>query len=270
VLGGLGQFAIIVRATVRLVPAPSAARVYLLSYSDIGTFTSDQLRAAADRRFSYLEGQVVAAEDGTWGFLLEAAAYYTPPAVPDDATLLRGLSPDADGIVVDDVPYFDWINRLAPVVELLKQIGIWYLPHPWFNVFLPASRTAGYVDEVLADLTTDDTGEGPILLYPFGTDQVTQPFVQLPAEQTAFLFAILRTAIPPVDAVVQRELADNRALFERARAIGGKQYPVGSIPFSPADWASHFGLDYPAFLAAKSRYDPRRVLAPGQGIFPPA
>jgi FAD/FMN-containing dehydrogenase len=92
VLGGLGQFAIIVRATVRLVPAPSTARVYLLSYSDIGTFTRDQRRAAADRRFSYLEGQVLAAEDATWSFLLEAVAYYTQ-AVPGrlDPVLPRRL-----------------------------------------------------------------------------------------------------------------------------------------------------------------------------------
>jgi cytokinin dehydrogenase len=273
VLGGLGQVAIIVRATIRLVPAPSTARVYQLSYSDAATFTSDQRRVVAERRFSYLEGQVVDAEDGTWSFLLEAAAYYTPPAVPDDAALLHGLTPDVGGVVVDDLPYFDWINRLAPVVELLKQLGLWDLPHPWFNVFLPATRTVGYVEEVLADLTLDDTGQGPILLYPFGADRVTQPFVQLPAERIAFLFAILRTAIPPADApvdgVVQRELADNRALFERARAIGGKQYPVGSIPFSHADWVAHFGPDYPAFLAAKSRFDPRRVLTPGQGIFTP-
>ncbi len=38
-------------------------------------------------------------------------------------------------------------------------------------------------------------------------------------------------------------------LFEHARAIGGKQYPAGSIPLSRADWVGHFGVDY-ALLAA--------------------
>ena len=37
VLGGLGQFAVIVRATVRLVPAPTTARVYTLTYPQAPT-----------------------------------------------------------------------------------------------------------------------------------------------------------------------------------------------------------------------------------------
>ena len=44
---------------------------------------------------------------------------------------------------------------------------------------------------------------------------------------------------------------------------------VGSVPFTPLDWVAHYGRDYPAFVAAKATWDPRRVLAPGQGIFGP-
>jgi hypothetical protein len=41
------------------------------------------------------------------------------------------------------------------------------------------------------------------------------------------------------------------------------------VPFTPRDWVAHYGRDYPAFTAAKAVWDPRRVLAPGQGIFGP-
>jgi cytokinin dehydrogenase len=268
VLGGLGQAALIVRARIALVPAPERARSYQLFYPDLGGYLRDQQRVLADGRFSSQQGQVVpiAGGDG-WEFFIDAAAYYTPPDVPDDDRLLAGLGFDPARTVIADQTYVDWVNRLAPVVELLKQLGLWLFPHPWFNVFLPASRTRAYVERVLADLTPADTGQGPVLLYPFSTGRLHRPLVQVPRERTAFLFALLRTAIPPEPSVVDAQVAANRTLFERARAIGGKQYPAGSIPFSRADWVGHFGVDYALLAAAKVRYDPRRVLTPGQGIF---
>jgi hypothetical protein len=73
--------------------------------------------------------------------------------------------------------------------------------------------------------------------------------------------------VPPADPVQQR--ADNRVLYDRSRAVGGHRYPVGSVPLTPADWARSYGADYPALVAAKTAWDPRRVLSPGQGIFGP-
>ena len=116
-------------------------------------------------------------------------------------------------------------------------------------------------------MTPADTGMGPVLLYPFRPGLVRRRFVQVPDEPVAFVFAILRTTVPPADPAAQ--VAANRALYERARAVGGTRYPVGSVPFRPLDWVAHDGRDYPAFAAAKATFDPRRVLAPGQGIFGP-
>ena len=57
-LGSLGQLAIVVRATIRLVPAPTHARTYQLFYPDLDTYLADQRRALAEGRFTSLEGQV--------------------------------------------------------------------------------------------------------------------------------------------------------------------------------------------------------------------
>jgi FAD/FMN-containing dehydrogenase len=119
---------------------------------------------------------------------------------------------------------------------------------------------------VLSTLTTADTGGGPMLLYPFKRSKLTRPFVSVPAEETLFLFDILRFA-PPVPAVVDAMLAHNRQLFEQARAVGGKHYPISSIPLTPADWVLHYGASWPVFYARKLAYDPNFVLTPGQGIF---
>jgi cytokinin dehydrogenase len=261
VLGGLGQFAIIVRATVRLVPAETTARVYNLFYPDLESMTAAQRTALADRRFSYLEGQLLPAEGGGWQFMLEGVEYYTPPATPDDAALLAGLNPASSQ--VSELPYFEWLNRVHALVEELKPLR---LPGPWINVFLPDEAVDAYVTEMLAELTPADAGS-VVLLYPVPRDLVTQPFVSLPDSAVVFLLAILRVVTSQDEADVRRLLAVNRALYDRARALGGTHYPVGAIPLTPADWRAHYGPDYPRFARAKRAYDPRHVLAPGQGIF---
>lgn len=264
VLGGLGQFGIVVRATVALVPAPERARGYQLFYPDLDTYLGDQRRLLAQRRFSSLEGQAQATAAGGWEFFVDAAAYYSGPA-PDGARLTRGLRFDPARTVVTDYAFDAWIGRLGPTVEFLKQIGAWYLPHPWIDTFLPASRTRDVVAATLAGLTVADTGQGPVLLYPFRTAPLRRPFVEVPAEPVAFLFSLLRTTVPP--ATVAAQLAGNRALYERARDAGGKRYPIGAVELTPRDWVDHYGRDYPAVVAAKAAWDPGRVLTPGQGIF---
>lgn len=62
-------------------------------------------------------------------------------------------------------------------------------------------------------------------------------------------------------------VAAGRTLYERVRAAGGTQYPVGTIPTTHADRLAHYGPQWPHFAAAKRRYDPAGILTPGQGIF---
>jgi cytokinin dehydrogenase len=266
VLAGLGQCAVIVRATVALIPATDQVRTYHLSYTDLATFTADQRRLIGKRRFDFVQGQVLPDLAGGWSFLLEAATYFNPPRLPNDDRLLAGLHHEAVTILPDQ-SYLEFQNRLAPTVEFLKSIGVWFLPHPWINLFLPSSVVDDYVSDVLVDLEAGDVN-GPILLYPFWTRRATRPMLRLPDERVAFLFALLRTA-PPDPAVIQAMLDSNRALYEQARDVGGTQYPIGSIPFSRMDWVEHFGSQWPDLVAAKRRYDPNGILTPGQGIFPP-
>jgi FAD/FMN-containing dehydrogenase len=257
VLGGLGQFGVITRATVRLTPSTTTARVYHLTYPDLASFTRAQRLALADRRFSYLEGQATPTEAG-WTYLLEGVAYYTPPTTPNDAHLLADLAPTSTQIT--EMPYFDWLNRIYDVVQQLLPLR---LPGPWLNVFLPSETVDTYVSQVLAETSPADAGV--VLLYPVPRELVEQPFVVLPDSPVVFLLAMLRTCRTGEDA--QRLTEANRRLYDQAVAVGGTHYPVGAIPLTPADWRAHFGPGWPAFRAAKRHYDPHGVLAPGQGIF---
>jgi len=267
-LGGLGQYGIIVRARVRLVPAPAQVRVYTLLYSDLATFTDDQVRVMQEKRFDYVEGQAVPNPAGGWMYLLEAAFYYTPPAQPDDTGLLAGLRNNPGSVTREEKAYRDFAHRLDPLVTLLKTAGAWDVPHPWFDVFVPRSQVIGYIGDALSNLTPADTGNGLVLLYPVPTVLFDRPRLQLPAEPVAFLFDILRFAIPGLSVGVDAMLAANRILYDQVVALGGKRYPIGAIPnYTQQDWKRHYHSEWEKVVSAKRHYDPGDVLTPGQGIF---
>lgn len=271
VLAGLGQSAIITSATIKLRPAPTTVRHYLLSYPSVAALTADQRRVVRDGRFAYVEGQIEAPSDSSdWGYVLEAVAFFTGTTPPDDARLLGDLSFRRGTQEIQDMAYFDFLDRLAPGVAFLESNGEWYRPHPWWNAFLPDSRTDAFVESALKDLSPSNIGaSGVILLYPFPRANLHRPLLRVPDEELVFLFSILRTASPDA-ASPQTMIEANRTLYQRARAIGGFQYPIGTIPTSHGDWRTHYGPVWPALVAARQRYDPNNILTPGQGIFRPS
>lgn len=270
VLAGRGQCAVITKATVRLSPAPTTVRHYLLSYPSLAALTADQRLVVGDGRFAYVEGELGLPTDSAgWSHHLEAVAYFDGVTPPDDARLLHGLSDRPGDRKIQDMPYFDFLDRLAAGVAGLKSAGEWYRPHPWWNMFLPASRTDAFVQAAIEDLTETEIGaSGVVLLYPFPRARLHLPLLRVPDEETVFLFTLLRTASPGA-ASPQDMVEANRSLYQRARAVGGYQYPVGSIPTTPEEWRTHYGPAWAAFETARDRYDPDRILTPGQGIFPP-
>jgi len=267
VLAGLGQCAVIVSATLRLVPAPTAPTVrhYLLPYTDLDTYLADQRTLIEERRFDYVEGQVTADKNGAFTtYVLEAVAY---DADVPEAALLAGLSYDPAGVQRTTPTYFDFLNRVGPVAEELKKSGIWAYAHPWLNLLIPGERTAEVTREILAGVTAADVGAGLILLYPLDRARLHAPMLRVPDDPVPYLFAILAAVPADGTATVERLLAANRAAYERTEAAGGTQYPVGSVPFRPQDWRAHYGERWPQLAAAKRTYDPKGLLAPGQGVF---
>ncbi|HEV3382703.1 MAG TPA: FAD-binding protein [Trebonia sp.] len=272
VLAGLGQCAVLVRATLRLVPAPGNVRHYILYYPSVDALTADQRLVQADGRFSFAEGEAALNPNGPgWQYYIEAAAFYdsTPP---DDVTLIGDLHFERGTQQIEDLGYFDFLDRLAPDVAFLESTGEWYDPHPWWNVFLPDSVTDAFVSGLMAGLTEADIGaSGVILLYPLTRATLRAPLLRVPGEPVVFLLSLLRTAAPDSGGALAADvmLTDNRALFEQARDLGGYQYPIGSIPMTRRDWREHFGGQWPFLATMRQRYDPAGILTPGQGIFDP-
>jgi cytokinin dehydrogenase len=93
------------------------------------------------------------------------------------------------------------------------------------------------------------------------------PLFRLPDRPEFYLVALLRNAIPPRPARIGKLIQANRRLFDQCVAIGGKRYPVDSVPMDRQDWQGHYQPLWDLVVASKRNFDPDNILTPGQGIF---
>ena len=265
---GLGQCGIVTRAVLRLVRAPQRVRRYQLFYQDLQALSTDQRRVLSEQRFDQLQGAVLPDANGGWRYQLEAALYYDDAALPDDKSLLATLSDERGAAVITDATYRDDIQAFAKFEALLRQNGHWSNPQPWLFTFLRGGDAEQFAGGLLAGLTAADIGRfGRVIYYPLETSAFGTPLARLPADNIAFAFNLVRIPGSNDEAKISQMVAQNRALYDRIRAAGGVQYPVGAFALSPADWKDHFAAKWTLLRDAKRRHDPRNLLTPGYEVF---
>jgi hypothetical protein len=209
-------------------------------------------------------------------YQIQAVVFYDLPQVPDTNHLFRGLTVPAVEAISRDLPCLTYMSFVDNAYDTYAA-ALWFdsLIKPWFDVWLPDSSVEQFVSTAASSLTAQDVGPtGFILLLPQLRSSMTRPLLRLPdvpGDEFVYLFDILTSAaLPgPNGAFVSKMLARNRELYDAARAVGGVRYPIGAIEFSQADWAAHYGPEWPQFQALKHQYDPDGVLTPGPGIFAP-
>ena len=268
VLAGLGQCAIITRATLGLVRAPERVRRFQLFYPSLSALTADQRRALTEQRFDQLQGAILPDPSGGWRYQLEGAVFYNQDRIPGNEALLTGLSDIRNAAVISDLTYRDDALAFAKFENLLRSRGQWSTPKPWLLTFLRGNNAEQTAAEILAGLTNADVGPfGRITYYPILTNACRTPLLRLPDEEVVFPFNVIRIPTSNDAPAMQRMVEQNRALYDRIRSAGGIQYPVGAFPMSRSDWKDHFGSSWTRLAEAKRRHDPGNLLTPGYGIF---
>ncbi|MFD7655597.1 FAD-binding protein [Actinosynnema sp. NPDC059797] len=228
VRAGSGRRGVIVRATVRLVPAHTHARRFRLRYDDLGAFLADQRTLVTEGRFHHLEGRAEPVDRG-WAYWMDGVSYFTPPTTPAEEYLLAGLSDVRDAAEVVDLAYRDFQHRLAGDATLSNSPDPLRHHHPWLTLLLPDHAAEHLVAEVFSGLTARDVGDaGRVLLYPVPRARINTPRFRLPDGPIAFLFGLLRAAPPNDPALLCRMLADNRELRDRAVRAGATTY-LGAV-----------------------------------------
>jgi FAD/FMN-containing dehydrogenase len=269
VLAGEGRYAVIVRATLRLVPAPARARHTLLGYASLAPFLGDLRELVRRGELDGVSGTICLEHGGSVRYELNALSFFTPPALPDTPALLRDVGSEASGRTTE----FEYIEYCLLVDALLEQLslrGSWDgIAHPWFDVFLPDEHVQQFVAETIGALDASmDVGPpelaslGQLHLFPLQTRHLKRPLLRVPHGELVFLFDVLTSARARGShaGFARRMLDRNRRLFEGARQLGGTRYSISAIPFSRADHIHQLGPDFTDFERRKSKYDPGRIL----------
>lgn len=278
VRGGLGQFGIITKARLRLIPAPRMTRLYHLDYDDLPTFLDDMQMLLEEQRFDTMQGFILPRDGGGWRFQLEVNRYLNQDAdefSPNEDALLKKLNFNVDGVSVVEQSYFTgdpncpgYLDRVEAFVPILQAAELWSAPHPWINVFVPSSKASCLFAKWLESTTPEEVGQGIMMINPYDRMLFSAPFLRVPDSLHFFIFALLRNSTPATEEQNEKLMRLNRQLFEEARAAGGMRYPVDSVVMQPEDWQMHFRSAWELFTMFKQFYDPDRLLSPGQGIFP--
>ncbi|PON74582.1 Cytokinin oxidase [Parasponia andersonii] len=305
VLGGLGQFGIITRARIAIEPAPQRVRWIRVLYSNFSAFTKDQEflislhGQPAPQRFDYVEGFVIVDEglinnwrssffsprnpvklssinaDGGVLYCLEITKNYdesTAETIDQEIeALLKKLDFIPTSVFTTDLPYVDFLDRVHKAELKLRSKGLWDVPHPWFNIFVPKSRISDFDKGVFKSILGNKTS-GPILIYPMNKAKWDQrSSVVTPDEDVFYLVALLRSALDNGDETHSLEYLkhQNRQIlrFCAEAGIKAKQY----LPHyaTQEEWVDHFGDKWAQFHKRKMEFDPRHILATGQRIFHP-
>lgn len=266
-LVGLGQVALIVRARLRLEPAPRTVVTRELVYDDLGAYVKDAARLAREARCGHQGAKVLRREDGNFEVRLQAGVFAAAGAEPDLAALDAGLTPRSRSDV-RRTPYAEYLQREAGAAAVL-QAGRRRERRRSASLamFLPASAAESFTARVLAS-PVESGGIWRIDFSPFETRRFTRPLFRLPDVDLAFALWLFRS-VPAAEPETHAHLmAANAAIRERLRGVGGKVYPP-YVAYTQADWREHYGeAAWGRLAAAKRRFDPAGVLTPGPRMFP--
>jgi len=273
-LAGLGQVGIIARARLALRRAKPMTRTYYLLYDSLDRFLHDALLAMDSGIWDHLESWASPSPQGTkpvagarqvfarWFYPFHLTVEFDPGAPPDDARLLRGLTP-YETLYIDDLPTLHFLERLEPVFDLWKRGGTWGHVHAWMETVLPWDRARDFIEAVLPDLPPSVLVGGHILIWPAKGRASRSRLFMRPPDENLIGFGVL-PAIPPRYWEEAKPLIEN--LHRMSLLFGGKRYLSGWIEFTPEEWRAHYGPEWDAFARAKRRWDPDGILNAG---FPP-
>ncbi|GER25175.1 cytokinin oxidase/dehydrogenase [Striga asiatica] len=290
VLGGLGQFGVIISAQIRLQKAPTRAIVTRLLYSNFTEFTNDQEFLISTNLPNYTEGFIIVNDiipsgwinsnssanvsdvDGllkkyTVLYAIEFAMYYddqTVDTVKQRYQMLIGkLKFIPKFIFPEDVSYFDFLYRVG---DLDLAVTGSLLAHPWLVLFTGASQKEKFNKYVLAGLLPNISQAPTIpIYYPLNaTKWSNKTSAVLPDEETFYTLGLLHRSAP-ADYKVFDDFNQKVLSVCREKGIKYKKY----LPYydNKSQWIDHFGSKWKTFLQNKMKFDPKNMLSPSLNIF---
>ncbi|KAL5098263.1 hypothetical protein RYX36_002590 [Vicia faba] len=299
VLGGLGQFGIITRARIALEAAPRRVKWIRLLYSDFEVFTKDQesLILSKKSKLDYLEGIVLMHQGpiNNWRssffpltdhhrilslvtqhrvlYCLEIAKYYDHHSEntlnKEIQTLVQGLNYIPGFYYEKNVSFVEFLNRVRSGELKLQSQGLWDVPHPWLNMFIPKSRIMDFNSGVFNNIIQKrNITTGPVLVYPMNRNKWDNKMsATIPDDEDEIFYAV---------GFLHSSGFDNWKAFDAQNIEILKFCNDAEIKYklylphysTQEEWRNHFGpKKWKSFVQSKYKFDPRMILSPGQRIF---
>ncbi|XP_044409380.1 cytokinin dehydrogenase 7-like [Triticum aestivum] len=216
----------------------------------------------------------LASETGSGAiYFFEAAMYYdetTAPSVDQKLEMVLAQMSFVPGFVfTKDVTYFQYLDRVRVEEAVLRSAGVWDVPHPWLNLFVPRSRILDFNAGVLKGILGGDNPVGLILMSPMNTAKWNSQMTAVTPPTGGDVFytvGLLRSALSADE--LERLQRENQSVlpFCDKEGIECKQY----LPYytSQDGWQRHFGAKWSNIAQLKAKYDPHAIMSRGQRVFP--
>jgi len=86
--------------------------------------------------------------------------------------LLKGLNFVPTFIFEKDASYEDFLNRVHADELFLRSKGLWEVPHPWLNIWLPRSRISDFNEGVFKNIILkQNISSGISIIYPLNRNK---------------------------------------------------------------------------------------------------
>ncbi|KAK6120414.1 hypothetical protein DH2020_045894 [Rehmannia glutinosa] len=178
--------------------------------------------------------------------------------------LLKELNFIPEIIFSTDVTLFDFLNRLGNLDDQKRPLD----SHPWLHLFVQKSRLSDFNDVALATILPKlNETSGVFLFFPFNRkkwDNRMSAVIPEDDEDIFYMLALLHSC-PPNQYHILDELNNEIVRLCKKAGIKTKQY-LASYE-SQQEWIKNYGSKWRVIQEMKEKFDPKKILSPGQRIF---
>ena len=278
-LAGMGQCAVIARARLAVIPAPTTVVRQDLFYDELECFLADGSRLVmaggeGAQSFQHVTSRATQRADGRWIFSINVGKVYAAHQEPEwTLAPLPGAGSGSLQYQLKAEPvrasYWDYLMRES-AKNSADALSRQTTPRrePSLTMFVPLSAAQSFVSQILSN-PAELAGLSDFQFNPFHVRLTRCPLFKFPEAAVAYMVWLYPRNTALADESGYRKVMEiNRRILDRMRAVGGKSYPPYAPYYSQAEWEQHYGPEtWQRLAAAKREFDPNHVLTPEMCMF---
>ncbi|OIV98266.1 hypothetical protein TanjilG_09900 [Lupinus angustifolius] len=184
------------------------------------------------------------------------------------ASLLKGLNYIPRFAFEKDESYEEFQNRLHTTELEFTSKGFWDVPHPWLNLFIQRSRISDFNEGVLKGIILkQNISVGTPSFYPTNRNKWDYRMSAVtPNEDIFYVLGLYRSS--GFDKVeVEAHEAQNQQILQFCKDVGIEIKEYLASYKTHEEWMEQYGSKWQLIEDRKAKFDPKRILSPGQRIF---